>query len=415
MERDGLQKDRMYACWFYSVPGIGSRTMESLEALCPNAEEIYRAGEKLWRQVLTARQLEQIRIFAKEIGPEALQELLLKKGISFVTLRDQEYPGQLREIPDPPYGLFVKGQLPTEKCPSVAVIGARDCSEYGSFVADGIGRRLAESGVQVVSGMARGIDGISQAAALKAGGRSFGVLGCGVDICYPAANKKLYDRLCEQGGVLSVHPPGTEPRPQHFPPRNRIVSGLADALIVVEARDRSGTLITVDMALEQGREVYAVPGRVTDRLSDGCNQLLRQGAGVFLSPEDFLRELEENRWHRQGTAAEVKGNDKTGPHSVGEKQSGAKQSGCMEMYVRSLPGLGGLSREQRELYDVLEFQPLSVEQIGERLMQRIGASGLPELPGLTALLMGLCMAKLAVQVSPGQFARRGTKDEKNST
>lgn len=410
MERNGLQKDRMYVCWFYSVPGIGSRTLERLETLCPNAEEIYRAGEKLWRQVLTAGQLEQIRKFAQETGPEALQELLMEKGISFVTLRDEHYPGRLREIPDPPYGLFVKGQLPTEECPAVAVIGARDCSEYGSFVADGIGRRLAESGVQVVSGMARGIDGISQAAALKAGGRSFGVLGCGVDICYPAANRTLYDQLCEQGGVLSVHPPGTEPRPQHFPPRNRIVSGLADALVVVEARDRSGTLITVDMALEQGREVYAVPGRVTDRLSDGCNHLLRQGAGVFLSPEDFLRELEGNWRHRQGAGAEAGGVDRTEPRSAGDNQSCTERSACMGRYARNCPGSGGLPREQREVYDVLEFQPLSVEQIGERLMQRTGASEPPGIPGLTALLMGLCMAGLAVQVSPGQFARRGTEN-----
>lgn len=239
--------------------------------------------------------------------------------------------------------------------------------------------------MQVISGMARGIDGIGQEAALKAGGRSFGVLGCGVDICYPASNRGLYERLCVQGGVLSAYPPGTEARAQHFPPRNRIVSGLADALIVVEARGRSGTLITVDMALEQGKEVYAVPGRVTDRLSDGCNQLIRQGAGVFLTPEDFLRELEEGSWKWHGTGG-----------GEGEKADS---------------GESRLSREQREIYEVLDLTPQSVEQIGERLTRRMGASGPPGLSGLTALLMGLCMTKLAVQVSPGQFALRTPEDK----
>ncbi len=392
------EKERMYACWFCSVPGIGSRTVEKLSALCPGMEELYRAGEKLWKQALTARQMEQIRMFAKHTDPGELWELLARKEIGFVTLPDQAYPGRLREIPDPPYGLFFKGRLPGADCPSAAVIGARDCSAYGSFVAGGIGRRLGECGVEVISGMARGIDGIGQEEALKAGGRSFGVLGCGVDICYPASNERLYERLCAQGGILSVYPPGTEARAQHFPPRNRIVSGLADVLIVVEARDRSGTLITVDMALEQGKEVYAVPGRVTDRLSDGCNQLIRQGAGVFLSPDDFLREMGEGRWRGMVNGPWGRGcaSEETCPAGRGLN--------CPEDQTQSRPELDRLTREQRELYGVLELQPMSAEQIGERLTRA------PGLSKLTALLMGLCMERLAVQVSPGQFALR-TEEE----
>ena len=140
----------------------------------------------------------------------------------------------------------------------------------------------------MVSGMARGIDGIAQKAALEAGGASFAVLGCGVDICYPEENRELYDRLLQEGGILSEYPPGMPPEPKLFPPRNRIISGLSDLVLVIEARKKSGTLITVDMALEQGREVYALPGRVSDKLSDGCNRLIRQGAGVATCPEDIL-------------------------------------------------------------------------------------------------------------------------------
>ena len=136
-----------------------------------------------------------------------------------------------------------------------------------------------------------GIDGISQQAALLAGGTSYGVLGCGVDICYPRQNRKLYEELIQKGGLLSTYAPGTKALPAYFPPRNRIVSGLADALIVIEARQKSGTLITVDMALEQGKDVYAVPGRIEDPLSQGCNRLISQGAGIFCSLNGFLTEL----------------------------------------------------------------------------------------------------------------------------
>ena len=216
-----------------------------------------------------------------------------------ILLTDREYPRRLLEIPQAPKQLYVRGKLPEEGVPSVAVIGARDCSYYGQEVAKRLGRLFGENGIQVISGMARGIDGIGQQAALQAGGSSFAVLGCGADICYPRQNQDLYDRLCKQGGVISEYEWGTPPRAGYFPPRNRIVSGLADALIVIEARQKSGTLITVDMALEQGKDVYVVPGRITDRLSDGCNRLLTQGAGVFLSPESFTEEFMRNWEEKQ--------------------------------------------------------------------------------------------------------------------
>jgi DNA processing protein len=214
-------------------------------------------------------------------------------GINFITFKEPGFPEKLSEIPDAPVGLWYIGSLPASDIPSVAVIGARECSSYGECVAKGLGAALGRAKVQVISGMARGIDGISQQAAWDEGGLSYGVLGSGADVCYPPSNRRLYDSLRLSGGIISIYPPGEMALPQNFPPRNRIVSGLADAVVVVEARQKSGTLITVDMALEQGREVYAVPGRITDRLSDGCNGLIGQGANVFLSPDIFLAELAE--------------------------------------------------------------------------------------------------------------------------
>ncbi len=382
MENEIGQEERMYACWLHAVPGIGTRTMDRLLGLCGNPKEIYKGGERVWKQVLTQRQLEQIQAFAKAKEPQRLYEQLARKGVKIVLRQDAEYPKRLQQIPDPPYVLYVKGRLPSPVKPSVAVVGARDCSEYGSYVATEIGDLLGRSGIEVISGMARGIDGISQRATLRAGGSSFGVLGCGVDICYPPSNRRLYEELCEKGGVLSMYPLGTEAKAGNFPPRNRIVSGLSDVLIVVEARTKSGTLITVDMALEQGKDVFVVPGRVTDRLSDGCNHLLTQGADVFLSPADFLQRLWE-RWSR-GPAGEV------------------VQGGEADLKPVPVAGEPGLEEEYKEIYGLLSMDSVTPEQ----LQQRLGSAY--SIPQIMSILMKLCMQGLAVQISPGHFVKKST-------
>ena len=227
----------------------------------------------------------------------------------YIRRTDEEFPEKLRQIKNPPEGIYVRGQLPAEDKPTVAIIGARRCSTYGREMAEWFAGELAAAGVQVVSGMAAGVDGIAQRASLRAGGRSFGVLGCGTDICYPTDNRDLYETLQKRGGILSEYAPGTPPDAFHFPMRNRIISGISDAVLVVEAKERSGTLITVDFALEQGREVFVLPGRITDSLSAGCNRLLRQGAGIALSPKDIMEEMSrQNKWKvmdaqaTQGTA-----------------------------------------------------------------------------------------------------------------
>lgn len=217
---------------------------------------------------------------------------LERQGIRFLSCVHPDFPEKLKGLSDIPCGLFVRGRLPKQGALSVALVGARECSVYGKNVALWFGRELAKSGVQIISGMARGIDGYGQWGALKGKGASFAVLGNGVDICYPPENGKLYQCLIQEGGVISECPPGMPPGRHLFPLRNRIISGLADAVLIIEAKEKSGSLITADLALEQGRDVYAVPGRLGDELSKGCHNLIRQGAGLALSPEKLLEDLQ---------------------------------------------------------------------------------------------------------------------------
>ena len=256
-----------------------------------SCRDVYRLSSKELSKLLTKKRAESIERSRYSWDFEGERKKLEQKGVRFVSRIDPEFPEKLKDIPNAPFAIYVKGDLPDPALPSVAIVGARMCSEYGRYMARQFGRGLALSGVQVISGMARGIDGIAQGAALEAGGKSFGILGCGVDICYPPENKAIYDAMLKNGGIISEYPPGMEPLANFFPMRNRIISALSDVLLVVEARQKSGTQITVDTALEQGREVLAVPGRVTDRLSDGCNYLISQGAGVATAVEDVLERL----------------------------------------------------------------------------------------------------------------------------
>jgi DNA processing protein len=207
-----------------------------------------------------------------------------------VRRRDGAYPSLLAAIHDPPPALYLRGCGGDELLsrPAVAVVGARACSAYGRSVARSLGRELATAGLVVVSGMARGIDGEAHRGALESGRETVAVLGCGVDRDYPAAHAELARRICEHGLVVSEYEPGVEPAPWRFPARNRIIAGLSEAVVVVEARERSGALITADFALEEGRDVFAVPGEITSALSAGTNALLRLGATPATRAEDVL-------------------------------------------------------------------------------------------------------------------------------
>ena len=215
---------------------------------------------------------------------------LAERGFRWLPRSDPAFPRSLVAIFDTPPGLFVRGEAPLEllDAPSVAVVGARSCSPYGSHVARMLGRELAAAGLVVVSGLARGIDSEAHRGVLEAGGTTVAVLGCGIDRDYPAAHAELARRITASGLIVSEYAPGVEPAPWRFPARNRIIAGLAQTTVVVEARERSGALITADLALEEGREVLAVPGEITSALSGGTNRLLRQGATPLTSAADVL-------------------------------------------------------------------------------------------------------------------------------
>lgn len=409
-------ENKIYAYWLCSVPGVGNQTIAKLKNVLGSAEQIYHAAEEEWAQVLKPVQLEEMKRHKKEWNLSEEYNKMVNQGIKFLLKEDEDYPRRLKNIPDAPYGLFLKGHLPAEDKLSVAIIGARDCSEYGRYVAEALGKYMGEKDVQVISGMARGIDGISQEAALRAGGVSFAVLGSGVDVCYPAQNRALYEQIQNRGGILSIYPPGAPPRPQNFPPRNRIVSGLADVVVVIEARQQSGTLITVDMALEQGKEVYVVPGRITDRLSDGCNKLLKQGAGVVLSPEDFFEEIRE-LWQKQKQPVEkdnVERGEQENLQYAGKKEEKAKRMQKAEAVqgqetqkkTGDVLAAKGIPSELQPVYDALDFYPQSIEQLLSRLPKHYNIAA------LNTALMRLCLENHARQVSPGHFCHDRQKEQK---
>jgi DNA processing protein len=233
------------------------------------------------------------RAFLRGFDAAAFRAFLGERGLRWLGRSEPGFPSLLGAIHDPPPGLFLRGSGGEELLgrTAVAIVGARSCSPYGSEVARSCGRELASAGLVVVSGLARGVDGEAHRGALEAGGITLAVLGCGVDRDYPASHRELAARLCERGLIVSEYGPGVEPAPWRFPARNRIVAGLARATVVVEARERSGALITADFALEQGRDVFAVPGEITSGLSAGTNALLGLGAAPYTSPDDVLEAL----------------------------------------------------------------------------------------------------------------------------
>lgn len=268
--------------------------MKRLLDIYGNEEIIYHVKDEELRKsgLLTKNQLKELIESRRKTDIDKAYEEMRQTGVNITCITEDDYPSRLRIINTQPYMLFYYGELPREQVSSVAIIGARMCSDYGRKCAEYFASELAMRGVQIISGLASGIDGISQRAALEANGRSYGILGSGVDICYPASNRSLYERLKGCGGVISEYPLGTRPIAQNFPMRNRIISGLSDIVLVIEAKPRSGTSITVSMALDQGRSVYAVPGRIGDALSQGCNRMIYEGAGIANDAQAILDELE---------------------------------------------------------------------------------------------------------------------------
>ena len=287
-------KEEWYDYWFDVLKGIGAARKKYLKRKSGSLEQIYNIEESdidlIEKLALTEKEIRLISDSRHRADPEVEYKKMIDRGIRFIPFDDPQYPEKLTRYSGMPYGLYVKGKLPgNEK--TVSIVGARRCSTYGETVTLKISEALAEYGVGIVSGMALGIDGAAHRGALNVNGKTYAVLGCGVDICYPRIHSGLYRDLEESGGILSEYPPGTAPLAVHFPGRNRIISALSDAVLVMEAEEKSGSLITADFALEQGKDVYALPGMIDSRLSKGCNYLIRQGAGIIAGVEEILQDL----------------------------------------------------------------------------------------------------------------------------
>jgi DNA processing protein len=285
--------DRRYWVGFNLVIGIGpAKTRMLLTAFDGDLSKAWNADAgTLQAAGLDRRALKNLlkTRATRDLGAE--MERIGAQGISVLTWEDEGYPRLLQQIYDPPPMLYLKGQLLAEDEWAVAVVGTRAATTYGKEAATRVAGGLARNGVTIVSGLARGIDSTAHRAALEAGGRTIGVLGCGLDIVYPPENRGLATRITQQGALVSEYPLGTPPERGNFPPRNRIISGMSLGTVIVEAGRRSGALITADYALDQGREVFAVPGNIFRRASQGTNALIREGAAPVLGLEDILEVL----------------------------------------------------------------------------------------------------------------------------
>ena len=290
-QAEKMEMEKGYLYWLLQLPWMGSVTLLKLYKVFGSYECVYYIEETDWKKagVLEERKWKEILKWRPYVS-RCLEELqsLDQKNIHFIPFWDERYPKRLLQLYDFPAGLFLKGKLPDSSAPTAAVIGARNCTNYGRQTAAYMARTLAEQGIVIVSGLARGADGAAHQGALEGGGKTLAVLGSGIDICYPKENYPLYRKLETEGAILSEYPLSCPPRACNFPMRNRIISGLSDVILVTEAREKSGTLITVSLGLEQGKEIFALPGRITDPLSAGCNRLLREGANPLLSPDDVL-------------------------------------------------------------------------------------------------------------------------------
>ncbi len=283
-----------YWVWLSELKGLRNQTRLALLHRFGDPERIFYAETEELRLTEGAdpgqlRLLENHDLTAADRILAECQRL----DIRLLTLSDAAYPGRLKNIYDPPVLLYYKGRLPLlDDCLSVAVVGTRDCTPYGVACGEKLGYGLASGGAVVVSGLARGIDAAAARGALRAGGTVVGVVGNGLDVHYPYESRYLYEDVSATGVLFSEYPPGTEPASGHFPVRNRILSGLSLAVLVVEAPEKSGALITAATALEQGRDVFAVPGPIDAPASVGCNRLIRDGAGLVTDASDILREYE---------------------------------------------------------------------------------------------------------------------------
>lgn len=369
--------DNYYWLWMCNIPGIGAAKQKRLLDAYETAENVYKAGESELGNVygITLQDAANICESRKEEKVRQLMCELEKKNIGFVHRESREYPANLKSIYDPPTGLYYRGKLPDSSIFTVAVIGSRTCTSYGRQTAERLCREFSGMGIQVISGLAMGIDKAAHRGTLDGGGYTCGVLGCGVDICYPAVNIGIYYEICERGCVLSEYTIGTKPFPWQFPMRNRIISGLADAVVVIEARKKSGSLITVDQALEQGKDVYVVPGRIGDEVSEGCNELIKNGAFVITESGDIIESVRIS----------------------GKRTLIAKHKEKADYNSKINLSINSLATKKNMVYSGLDLFPKSLETI-------MSENGL-DIGTVTEILLSLQLEGLVQEVSKNCYVR----------
>lgn len=361
------------------LPGIGPRTI---------LRWLERAGSAAaaWRMLpaLVAGHAHAAEVIAAQraLAPEAIVARARARGMTVLALGAPHYPARLRAIADPPPALFVCGRVVDDE-PAVAVVGARRATPYGRTAAARLAADLASAGVCIVSGLARGIDATAHQAALDAGGRTIAVLGSGLDVVYPREHRRLAAAIAASGALVSEFAPQTPPLPGHFPRRNRLISGLVAAVVVVEGAEDSGTLVTVDYALDQGREVFAVPGSIFSPKSRAPHHLLRQGARLAETAADILQELGA-QWRPDNSRRDPASERSEGPGG------GTAES----------PAARGLEADARRLLTVLAGGPLSLDGL-------VGETGLSA--SRVAALVSMLEVRGLVSTLPGQMVLRTTR------
>jgi len=303
---------RQYWLGFNLVKGIGAARLKRLLDFFGDIQTAWNASPDEFRAAgLSARLIENLVTLRSDISLEKVWDDVHAQGIHLLTWDDDGYPSRLLDIDNPPPVLYLCGEVLPEDEWAVAVVGTRRVTAYGRQVTEKIARSLARSGVTLVSGLARGVDGVAHQSALEVGGRTLAVLGTGVDRIYPPEHRHLAQKIMANGALISDYAVGTPPEARNFPPRNRIISGLSMATVVVEAGAKSGALITANFALEQGREVFAVPGNIISSSSKGTNWLIQQGAHPLLDPDEILETLELRLISEQRQARTVLPSDAT--------------------------------------------------------------------------------------------------------
>ncbi len=277
--------EKEYWFWLMSQEVLGPVSIRKLVKANGSAKAVWTGD---WSCLTPGQAAALERSKADPGAIRAGYEAMLQQGIRLITADEAGFPEKLSRIPEPPLAIFMRGKEIKPGQIAVGMVGARSATDYGKSFAERLAQELAEAGITVVSGMALGIDGASHRGALNGGGQTIAVMGCGIDICYPAYHRKLYQEILNTGTLLSEYAPGMPSFPAHFVARNRLISGLADAVIVVEARKKSGSLITAEYALNQGRDVMAVPGRPDDALSEGTNRLIKDGAACCTCAQDVF-------------------------------------------------------------------------------------------------------------------------------